>query len=62
MRDSDESSVSRKSEAAEIIEELLLLIEDFMPNIGRCALNNYQRLNEAPIKARRWLEEQRKNA
>jgi hypothetical protein len=40
---------------AEVINELLLVVEDFMPNVGRCALQNYQRLNEAPIKARALL-------
>lgn len=37
--------------AQHALEEMDLVIADFMPNVGRCALQNYQRLNEAPIKA-----------
>ena len=36
----------------DVVPRLLAVIEDFMPNVGRCALQNYQELNEAPIAAR----------
>ena len=35
-----------------VIPRLIAVINDFMPNVGRCALQNYQELNEAPIAAR----------
>lgn len=38
--------------AQHALAELDLVVADFMPSVGRCALQNYQRLNEAPIKAR----------
>lgn len=47
---------------ASAIGELLLLIEDFMPNIGRCVLQDYQRLNEAPIEARKAVAAYRESS
>jgi len=40
--------------------ECLLLIEDMMPGVAGIALQNYQRLNEAPINARKALAKARK--
>lgn len=40
---------------AELLEALqmgLRVYEDFMPNIGRCAVQNYAELNEFPMLAR----------
>ena len=38
------------------ILELLAVVEDFMPNVGNCALQNYERLNTAPAEGRRAIE------
>lgn len=35
----------------ELIKLLVEVIEDFMPNIGKCALQDYGRLNTALIEA-----------
>ena len=43
------------NEIKTVITDLLTVIDDFMPNVGRCALQNYQKLNEAPINARRLI-------
>ena|SRR3990167_6992286 len=37
------------------IKELLLLVDDMMPNIARGVVQNYQRLNEAPRNAKAAL-------
>jgi len=37
------------------LEEMLLLNEDWLPDVGICTLQNYQRLNEAPIAARKAI-------
>lgn len=46
---------SERDAALDVVAELLGVVDDFMPNVGRCNLQNYQRLNEAPFKARRLL-------
>lgn len=33
--------------------DLTKVVEDFMPNVGRCALRDYARLNDAMFRARR---------
>lgn len=39
----------------EALKECLQLIEDLMPGVAHIALQNYQRLNEAPIAARKAI-------
>ncbi len=42
------------------LNEMMLVVEDFLPNIGNCALQNYARLNTAMIagaRNRKVLEE-----
>lgn len=36
-----------ESDDTKLIRKLVEVIEDFMPNIGQCALQDYGRLNEA---------------
>ena len=38
-----------------VISELLLLVEDFSANLKTCVLQDYKRLNDAPIRAREIL-------
>ena len=40
---------------ANCLSEMVKLVDDFMPNVGRCTIQNYRRLNDAPIEARRLL-------
>jgi hypothetical protein len=48
----------KKLEAAvETIPELLLLVNDLLPGIGGLALQNYARVNEAPLNAIQALKE-----
>ena len=35
-----------------LVSKGLAVVDDFMPNIGRCTLQNYQRLNEFMVEAR----------
>lgn len=42
-------------DVADTVPELLALIDDMSRFAGQMALNNYQRFNEAPIKARRAI-------
>lgn len=37
------------------LREMQLLVNDFMPHIGRIALQNYARMNDAPIAARQAI-------
>lgn len=41
----------------ESLEECLLLIDDLMPGVANIALQNYERLNMAPINARKAIAE-----
>lgn len=52
-------AASQRDELREVVKELLLVIDDFIPNIGNCALQNYKRLNDAPIRARKALADRR---
>lgn len=45
------------AEALSVVKKLFLVVEDFMPNLSRCALQNYQRLNEGLIEGRALLSE-----
>ena len=38
------------------VKDLVAVVDDFMPNIGKCSLQNYRRLNEAPITGRQIVE------
>ena len=38
-------------EAVAALKEMLLLHEDMMTNISRMAIQNYQRMNDAPLAA-----------
>jgi len=40
----------------ELIKMLVEVIEDFLPNIGKCALQDYGRLNHALIEADKRLK------
>lgn len=42
----------------ELIQMLLDVVEDFMPNIGQCALQDYGRLNTALIEANKRLKQE----
>ena len=48
-------AVNTFDEAKASLTELLLLVEDMMPNIARGVVQNYRRLNEAPIRAKAVL-------
>lgn len=50
--DADVDLLEAAPKLLEYLKECLLLIDDFMPNIGHCVLQNYQRMNEAPMNAR----------
>lgn len=41
--------------ALRLIQDLNAVVCDFMPNIGGCALQNYQRLNESLVASERML-------
>ena len=41
-----ESLRSRLAEADALIAKGLAVVHDFLPNIGRCVLQDYQRMNE----------------
>lgn len=42
---------------AAVIESLLALIDDMMPGVAKIALQDYRRLNEAPLNARRLIKQ-----
>lgn len=42
----------------ELIQMLVDVVDDFLPNIGQCALQDYGRLNTAMIEARVRLGKQ----
>lgn len=46
-----------KQEVVEVLELLIGTIDDFMPNIGKCVLQDYGRLNEGLIRGRKLLSE-----
>ncbi|MEE9609529.1 MAG: hypothetical protein V3U03_17465 [Myxococcota bacterium] len=45
-------TTDRERALAGAVTELLALVDDFMPNVGRCALQDYKRLNDAPTAGR----------
>lgn len=47
----------RIKEDTKLIKMLVEVIEDFMPNIGKCVLQDYGRLNTALIEADKRLKE-----
>lgn len=42
-------------EAHECIRQLEAVVKDFLPNIGKCVLRDYKRLNESLLEATRIL-------
>lgn len=46
LADEIESLRSRLAEADALIAKGLAVVHDFLPNIGRCVLQDYQRMNE----------------
>ena len=38
------------------LKEMILLVDDMMPNIANGVVQNYQRLNEAPLNARAAID------
>lgn len=47
-------------EIIEVLELLIGTIDDFLPNIGKCVLQDYGRLNEGLIRGRKLLSELKK--
>lgn len=47
-----ENAIEAAEQMKRALREMQLLVNDFMPNIGRCSLQNYARMNDAPIAAR----------
>jgi hypothetical protein len=45
----------RIADLERLCRKLTEVVEDFMPNIGKCALQDYGRLNDALIESRRLL-------
>lgn len=41
-------------ELKRLLKDAVLVIEDFLPNIGRCALQNYERLNTVLCESRKY--------
>ena len=50
-----EASKERIAELEALGRKLTEVVEDFMPNIGKCVLQDYGRLNEALIESNRLL-------
>ena len=46
-----EHLIDAARQAQHALEEMDLLVKDFIPNVGKCVLQNYARLNNAPIMA-----------
>lgn len=44
-----------KKEDSKLIKKLTEVVEDFLPNIGKCALQDYGRLNDAMIESKKRL-------
>ena len=58
--DNPQAAAEALPDIYDALGECLLLIEDMMPGVAGIALQNYQRLNEAPINARTALAKARK--
>lgn len=43
--------------ARALVRQLHAVVEDFMPNIGKCVLQDYKRLNDTLVEARKFLGE-----
>lgn len=41
----------------DLVRMAVAVVEDFLPNIGRCALQDYDRLNTFLIESKKALEE-----
>lgn len=54
-REKDARLLAASWEMREALEKAMLVINDFMPNIGRCALQRYDLLNEICIEGPRVL-------
>ncbi len=50
---SEGNPATQHSELLKIIDKGYAVVLDFMPNIGKCVLQDYKRLNEFLIEARR---------
>lgn len=51
-----EDALHAAHEARLALSEMLKLHSDFMPNVGRCVIQDYKRLNDAPIAARQAID------
>jgi hypothetical protein len=47
--------MSNQNNVRKLISDLVAVIDDFLPNIGKCVLQDYGRLNTALIEAREFL-------
>ena len=47
--------IAAAPELADCVRELLALVDDFATNLPTCVLQDYKRLNEAPLQARELL-------
>lgn len=48
-------SINRIYELEELGRMLTLVVEDFLPNFGKCVLQNYERMNEALLLSTKLL-------
>ncbi len=51
MKDIQPTKITH-DEARALAADAIKVIEDFLPNIGRCALQDYGRLNDVMVRAR----------
>jgi len=49
--------MSKEKELRELLQMGLEVVEDFMPNIGNCVLQDYGRVNEFLMKSKEELNE-----
>lgn len=52
----NEAASKREQELEETLRQGIAVVEDFMPNIGHCALQDYGRLNAFLINSKRLLD------
>lgn len=53
------TTTPREAELLDLLTRALLVIEDFLPNIGRCVLQDYGRLNDVLIDGHKMLRASR---
>lgn len=52
LNEADEQLITAAPDLLAACKKLLAVVEDFMPNIGQCVLQDYQRLNEGLIEGK----------